>query len=277
MVIALLGASFPVCAGGRLLATGGVSQLEGSAGGGIVPWALIASYGTRDEIGATAFYTHLDISDFRLQSAGVAIGFHDRLEVSFARQRLGLGSTVPGQSIEQDIVGLKLKMSGDAVFDQDTWKPQLALGIQYKQNRDFGGVPRLLGAKDDSGVDVYVSATKLYLAGVFGRNVLLNATLRGTRANQMGLLGFGGDKSDQYSAQFEGSAAFFLNDHLTIGVEYRSKPNNLSVYREDDYRDLFAAWMPNKRVALTLAYAQLGTIANQADQTAVYASVQVSH
>ncbi|MDP1711639.1 MAG: DUF3034 family protein [Candidatus Nanopelagicaceae bacterium] len=277
LLIALLGASPPVFAGGRLPATGGVSQLEGSAGGGIVPWALIAGYGTRDEIGATAFYTHLDISDFRLQSAGVAIGFHDRLEVSFARQRFGLGSTVPGQSIEQDIVGLKLKMSGDAVFDQDTWQPQLALGVQYKHNRDFNGVPRLLGARDDSGVDVYVSATKLYLAAVLGRNVLLNATLRGTRANQMGLLGFGGDKSDQYSAQFEGSAAIFLNDHLAIGMEYRSKPNNLSVFREDDYRDIFAAWIPGKRVAFTLAYAQLGTIANQTDQTAVYASVQVSH
>lgn len=277
LLITLLGASLPVFAGGRLPATGGVSQLEGSAGGGVVPWALIAGYGTRDEIGATAFYTHLDISDFRLQSAGVAIGFHDRLEVSFARQRFGLGSTVPGQSIEQDIVGLKLKMSGDAVFDQDTWQPQLALGVQYKHNRDFNGVPRLLGARDDSGVDVYVSATKLYLAAVLGRNVLLNATLRGTRANQMGLLGFGGDKSDQYSVQFEGSAAIFLNDHMAIGMEYRSKPNNLSVFREDDYRDIFVAWVPGKRVALTLAYAQLGTIANQADQTAVYASVQVSH
>ena len=41
--------------GGRLLATGGVTQLEGAAGGGIVPWAVIGGYGTRDEIGATGF------------------------------------------------------------------------------------------------------------------------------------------------------------------------------------------------------------------------------
>ena len=30
----------------RLLATSGVTQLEGSAGGGLVPWALVSGYGT---------------------------------------------------------------------------------------------------------------------------------------------------------------------------------------------------------------------------------------
>lgn len=264
-------------AGGRLLATGGVSQLEGAAGGGLTPWALIAGTGTRDEVGVTAFATYLDISDFRLHSAGVAIGFYDRVELSFARQRLGLGSTVPGESIEQDIVGLKLKVLGDAVFDQDTWVPQVALGLQYKRNRDFDFVPSALGARDDRGIDIYASATKLYLAGLLGRNVLLNATLRGTRANQMGLLGFGGDRANHYQAHFEGSAAVFLNDAVALGMEYRHKPDNLSAFREDDYRDVFLVWLPSKSVSLTLAYAQLGNIANQPDQTAAYASLQLSY
>ncbi|MDP1645011.1 MAG: DUF3034 family protein [Thiobacillus sp.] len=38
-----------------------------------------------------------------------------------------------------------------------------------------------------------VSATKLYLAGLLGRNALLNRRCV-ARANQMGLLGFGGDR-----------------------------------------------------------------------------------
>ena len=273
----LLGAVLPVRAGGRLIATGGVSQIEGAAGGGLTPWALIAGYGTRDEIGVTGFYTQLNLSDFRLHSTGIAVGIHDRVEVSLARQRLDLGTTLPGQSIDQDIVGLKWKLSGDAVFEQDSWLPQVAVGVQYKHNRDYGFVPRLLGAKSASGVDVYVAATKLYLAGWAGRNVLLNATLRGTRANQMGLLGFGGDRSNAYSAQFEGSAAVFLNDHMALGMEYRHKPNNLSVYQEDSYRDLFLAWTPNKRLALTLAYVQLGTVADKADQQALYTSLQLNY
>ena len=261
-------------AGGRILATGGVTEIEGAAGGGIVPWALISGYGTRDEIGATAFYTHLDIKDFRLQSAGVGVGIYDRGEITFARQKLGLGTTVPGESIEQDVVGIKLKLTGDAVFDQDGWLPQLALGVQYKRNRDFDLVPKLLGAKHGTGADVYLSATKVFLAGVAGRNLLLNGTLRATKANQLGLLGFGGDKNDSYRARFEGSAAVFLNDALALGVEYRAKPDNLSVFREDRFLDVFLAYLPNKHLALTAAYARLGTIADKNDQNAVYLSVQ---
>lgn len=273
----LLGGVSPALAGGRLIATGGVSQIEGAAGGGLTPWALIAGYGTRDEIGVTGYYTQLKLTDFRLHSTGIAVGIHDRVELSLARQRLELGTTVPGQVIDQDIVGVKWKLGGDAVFDQDTWQPQVALGLQYKHNRDYDFVPKLLGAKSASGVDIYVSATKLYLAGLAGRNVLLNATVRGTRANQMGLLGFGGDRSNAYSAQFEGSAAVFLNDRLAVGMEYRHKPNNLSIYREDNYQDIFIAWMPNKRVSMTFAYAQLGTVADKADQSALYASLQFAY
>jgi len=42
-------------AGDRLLATGGVSQIEGAGGGGLTPWALITGYGTDAQIGGTAF------------------------------------------------------------------------------------------------------------------------------------------------------------------------------------------------------------------------------
>ncbi|OYW32390.1 MAG: hypothetical protein B7Z51_03330, partial [Methyloversatilis sp. 12-65-5] len=35
-------------AGDRLIATGGVTQIEGAAGGGLNPWAVIAGYGTRE-------------------------------------------------------------------------------------------------------------------------------------------------------------------------------------------------------------------------------------
>jgi hypothetical protein len=262
-------------AGGRLLATGGVTQIEGAGGGGLVPWALISGYGTRDQVGLTAFYTQADPSDFRLRSAGVAIGIHDRVEISLAQQRLGLGSTVPGQSIDQNMVGIKLKVLGDAVFDQDRWWPQVAVGAIYKHNEDMA-VPRSLGAKRDADTDFYVSATKVYFAAVFGRNLLLNATVRATRANQMGLLGFGGDKNDHYEAMGEFSAGVFLCDRLLVGAEYRQKPDNLSVFREQDYYDFFIAFVPNKRISITAAYADLGQIADKKDQHALYLSAQLA-
>jgi hypothetical protein len=116
----------------------------------------------------------------------------------------------------------------------------------------------------------------VFLAGLVGRNVLLDGTLRATRANQLGLLGFGGDLNDRYRVVFEGSAAVFLTDRVGVGYEYRQKPNNLSAFREQAYQDVFVAWLPSKHVALTAAYARLGTVANQRDQQGLYLSVQLS-
>ncbi len=239
-----------------------------------MPWALIAGYGTRDQAGASAFATRVDTQGFRLDSVGVAAGIYDRVEISIAKHRFGLGTTVPGESISQDVLGIKLKLSGDAIYDQDSSWPQLSLGVQSKRNRDFSLVPKLLGAKHDSGADCYVAATKLYFAAVAGRNLLLNATLRATKANQLGLLGFGGDLNDRYRLEAEGSAAVLLSDSLALGVEYRQKPNNLSAFRENDFWDVFAAWYPRKQISLTVGYANLGNIADKPRQQGLYLSLQ---
>ncbi len=262
-------------AGDRLLATAGVSQIEGAAGGGLVPWAVIAGYGTRDQIAATAFHTNVDIDDFGLKSSGVAVGLNDRVELSLTRQLFSVGATIPGQSIRQDVFGAKIKIAGDAVFDQDSWMPQIAVGLQHKRNRDMA-IPTALGARHGSGTDLYLSATKLYLAGFAGRNVLLNATLRATKANQLGLLGFGGDKRDRHQFELETSAAILITDYFAVGAEYRFKPDNLTVFREDNYADFFAAWFINKHASLTLAYVRLGQVADKKNQDGIYLSVQLS-
>ena len=57
---------------GRLLATGGATQVEGSAGGGIVPWAVLSGYGTAGQHGGTAFATRVDTGDYALTSYGAA-------------------------------------------------------------------------------------------------------------------------------------------------------------------------------------------------------------
>ncbi|MGA4602895.1 DUF3034 family protein, partial [Ectopseudomonas hydrolytica] len=45
---------------GRLLATGGATSLEGAAGGGIMPWAVLAGYGERGEWGTDVFATRVE-------------------------------------------------------------------------------------------------------------------------------------------------------------------------------------------------------------------------
>ncbi len=261
---------------GKLLLTGGVTQVEGSAGGGLTPWAVIGGYGTRDQIGGNAFYTDLSVDDYRLQSYGALVGFYDRVELSVSRQEfytgqvgalLGLGR---GFTIRQDTYGIKVKLLGDAVLEQDSWIPQVSIGAQHKRNAE-GRLLAALGARDDSGTDYYISATKLYLS----QGLLLNATVRFTEANQFGILGFGGDKHDGYQAQFEMSAAYLLTRNLAIGAEYRTKPDNLNIAVEVDAFDVFVAWAPIKNVSLTVAYVDLGNIVISDDQRGVYASLQV--
>lgn len=280
-VISLLSISFystSVLAGERLLATGGVMQIEGSAGGGLTPWALIAGYGTEGETGASSFYTHARTQGgFEMQLGGAAVGFNNRVEISYSHQRFGLGDTVPNEHIRMHTVGAKVRLFGDALYDQDTLVPQVSVGVQIKHNVDFNKVPKAVGAENANGVDIYLSATKLYLAAIDGRNLLLNVTLQATKANQFGLLGFGGDRSNSYHLEPAASAALMLTDNLLIGTEYRARPSNLNSFKEDDAKDMFVAWFPVKNLALTLAYVDLGNIADKDNQKAWYLSGQLSY
>jgi len=278
VAILILSHSNGLFAGDRLLATGGVMQIEGSGGGGLTPWALISGYGTDKQIGGSAFYTEARTNgDFEISSGGVSIGLHNRLEISLSQQKLGLSDTVPGESIRVNTMGVKLRLFGDAIYEQDTWLPQVSLGVQIKHNEDFHNVPKALGAKHQTGVDVYLAATKLYLGAVFGRNLLINGTLQATKANQFGFLGFGGDNRDNYQIKPAASVAVMLTDQVLLGTEYRYKPDNLSVFKEENAHDVFLAWFPTKNISLTAAYLDLGNIANKSNQSGWYLSGQIAY
>lgn len=288
-------ASMLLCAGaahaqsGKLLLTGGVSAIDGAAGGGLTPWAVTGSYATEGQWGATAFATGVRTRDYGLQVSGAAVAWGERVELSLAYQDFDTRGNLaplglPGLHLRQDIAGVKVRVAGDAVLDSDLWVPQVAVGAQFKKTRAGGLGPTLtgpLGAKD-SGTDVYVSATKLLLA----QGLLVNATLRATKANQNGLLGFGGARGDDYKLQPELSVAYLLNRKLAVGLEYRSKPDNLNdsvlgagALKEDDWFDLFVAWAPVKNFSLTLAYVDLGRIAPAVQprrQTGAYLSAQLA-
>lgn len=272
---------------GKFLLTAGFSDVEGAGGGGLVPWALITGYGSSDSWGANAHYTSAPLRDFQLNAYGAAVGVFDRFELSITRHDFDAnGTALDGLNVTQDIYGLKVRVFGDAVYAQDSWMPQLALGAQYKRHGgiDDGGSaglaglvsPEQLGASDEDGTDFYVAATKLLLR----QGLLLNATVRYTKANQLGLLGFGGDRDDGYSLELEGTIGLAVLRTLAVGAEFRSKPNNLGVDDEDAAWDLFAAWTPTKNISLVAAYLNLGSIlapvtGQTEDQDGLYLSVQV--
>lgn len=263
--------------GGRLPATGGVVTVDGSGGGGLTSWALITGYGTADEWGGAISYTRLPLSDYQFESAALTLGLFDRLELSLGRQRFDLEDVVPGEQIDQDIVGLKWRFAGDAVFAPDSALPQLALGLQHKRNRDFDFIPAALGGERERDTELYLAASKLYFGAVFGHNLLVNAGLRYSRANQFGLLGFGGPENDSRELLGELALAVFLTDGVVLGAEYRQKPDNLT-FAEDDASDVFLAWVPNRRLAITLARVDLGRIAvTPDDQTGTYLQLQLNY
>ena len=262
----------PANAGDRLQWTGAVTQVEGSAGGGLVPWALIGGLGTNAQIGATAFVTYVPTRDFALQAAGASIDVDNRVELSVARQRFDAGAVLPGLTLGQDIVGMKVRLLGDAVFAPDRLLPQIAVGAQWKRTLNFSQVPQAVGATHAEDSDLYIAATKVYFAAIAGRNVIIDATVRRTRAHQFGLLGFGG-AGDGYKFVPEVSAGLWPCEELLVGGEYREKPDTLRALRETSAKDLFIAWAPLKNLTFTVAWADLGRIAGKGEQRGGYFSV----
>tara|TARA_R100001480_G_scaffold30373_1_gene41377 strand:- start:2787 stop:3611 length:825 start_codon:yes stop_codon:yes gene_type:complete len=255
-----------VQADSRLLATGGASSIEGQAGGGIAPWAVISGYGDVGEWGGALGFGRVSVNDFQLDVQSVSVGLENTLEFSVGRQDLEVAPL--GLNIRQDVFGVKARLAGDLIYGA---MPQLTAGLQYKRNRDMA-VPSALGAARDSGTDLYLAAGKLWLNGVLGRNVFANGTLRWTAAHQTGLLGF----DEQRELVAEGSVGVFLNRHWVIGAEYRQKPDQLQSVTEDDWADVFVGWFPNKRFAAVFAWTELGDIAGLASQSGWYLSLQLS-
>ncbi len=272
-LIALIAVAALIASGAALAA---VSEVDGAGGGGIVPWALLSGDDAKSDYGTVASYTYINTNDFSLHSAGAAVSFMHRIEVSYAHWYLALpADLIKGlgvNNIQANVLGAKVKL-----MDMSDGLPQVALGVQYKQNSQ-GTLVKSLGAKNDSGTDFYVAATKVTEFG--GKNILLNGTLRETKANWMGLLGFGSATNDSYKLQFEGSAGMFLNDQTLLGVEYRSKPDNLKSagLAENDIGDVFVAYFPNKNLALVGAYADLGQISTveYKTQRALYLQLQAT-
>lgn len=291
--------------GSRLIASGGISGVEGTAGGGITPWAFIGGYSSKEEVSFGANVQHLRLNDYSLVTAGASISLYDRVEISVQRQKLDIASglisnvfslltegaitNADSATIEQDIIGAKVKLFGDGVFTQDSWVPQVSMGVQYKKNNDFDsslslpdgsiplpsiGVPQLLGASDDSGVDVYISATKLWLGAANGFNLLTNLTARHTKANTLGLLGFGSETDDDATIEWEGSLAVLISPTTAVGAEFRTQSNRLGgLAEEDTIKDIFIAYFPNKSLSITAAYVDMGNLPLQPSSNGFYLTV----
>ena len=263
------------------------TNIEGSAGGGLVPMALMHPQGP------LVSFTNLTTQDFGIQSIAIGGTIADRAEVSLGHLRTTLPASYAGfygtdNRITVNTLGLKVK-----VLDMSDSAPQVAIGLQHKSSS--GALLNTLKAagaiSGTSGTDAYVAATKVVTMG--GKGVVLNGVLRATKANQMGILGFGGGTAaggkTSYSVKPEVSAGVFLADNVILGGEYRAKPNNISSaaaglgIEEEGAYSLFMAYIPNKNMAITVAYVNLGqvgasqaAVAGTAKQDGMYLQLQAN-
>ena len=128
---------------------------------------------------------------------------------------------LPGQHIRMDVLGLKLRVAGDAVLDADTWMPRLPWAwAQAVRPGSLQSVFDFVGPTRNRPI-----LRQRHQAGA-GQSLLLSATLRSTCANQNGLLGFGagraGAQQPQPAARVFGGLA--LRRDLAIGAEVRFNP-----------------------------------------------------
>jgi hypothetical protein len=231
---------------GKVFLTEGVSMADGAAGGGAVPWAVIAGNETRDGINGNVHFTYVSLPNYSALIPGAAIGFFDRFELSAAYAILPTGSTfdtvglvnsvISGSStsstiggvepwnttIKMQIYGAKVRVFGEAIYDSDNWIPQVAVGGFYKINQNKA-LLETLGANKSKDFEAYVAATKIF----FPISTAIDITARYTAANEIGLTGFGGPNGDSRKVRFEGSLAYLLAKNIAIGGEYQQHGNNL--------------------------------------------------
>lgn len=263
-------ATLAVAADGRLRGSGGLLSIDGAAGGALVPWAVIAGHNERGEWDAVASASLVDTGDFDLRGGALALGWGNRVELSLARLSLGLDGlvergTFPDARLDTDVIAAKLRLGGDLIYGR---APQVAVGVQWRRSRDPDLVA-LSSAQDDRGVDLYVAASKLWIDGIAGRRTLASLALRSTSAHQLGLAGF----SDQRSLTAEASLAVFVHPDWLVGAEYRGKPDRLALAAEDDWADLFVAWLPSRHWHLALGHVDLGSIGGLPGQRGYYLGI----
>ena len=106
----LISANLSADTGSRLWATGGVTSVEGGAGGGLSPWALLGGYASDEEWGGTLTLSRAETDDYTLSVVGAGVTWNNRVELTLARQTLDLDSLVftlkNGFGLEEDELSL---------------------------------------------------------------------------------------------------------------------------------------------------------------------------
>ena len=277
----------------------GYETKDGINGGVHYTWVYLPDYSLNSYGVTVGFFDRLELS-YTNSTLPTGSTFDT---VGLLTSTLGLNTGIDpfNTTIKMDIFGAKLRLFGEAIYDSDNLMPQVAIGGFYKDNKNVDLLRTLQAAKAKDW-EAYICATKIF----FPINTLVNVTARYTNANQTGLTGFGGPKGDKKEIRPEVSIAYLLAKNTAIGGEWQKHGDNQDgesvnisgipvgsltpllsalglgntaatlTQHEDDWYDLFFAYLPNKNLSFTLAYAMLGNITLTPDQSGFYFSMHAT-
>ncbi len=260
--------------------------IEGTSGGAITGMAYFANPGppgTNVSL-PSASYTFLAAGTKYIHSVAISEVFFERIELSYAWNRVGLGSfpddvqDALGVNIRDRIYLHNFNLRGILVPEDsfDMWMPQIVGGVHLKVgqglhsiDRRAFGIPSALGFERETGIDYTLMAGKRWQDPVLKRPLLTNVGVRFTQAAQIGWLGFGND----WHANVEANIAWIPTDWLAMAYEYRQKQSPLSraeplVGKEEDWHTVLLAWLINDRATLAAVVGNLGKVVNTTEHWA---------
>ncbi len=256
--------------------------IEGVGGALFVPTAYLVNPGPEGTVAGMPAVSMTYLNTLKgkdLLSVAVTRTFWRKLEVGYALTRLYLGnlphaiiksggpSTSKGDLLLHHFNARGLILEENRFGD---WCPAVVAGIQIKYNSDMqgldsdlAGLPTMMGFEKENGVDYVLTISKTIPAETFGLPpILLTAGVRNSQASNMGLTGFGEDRS----TTFECDIAVLLSENLAVGYEFRQKEEPYRVatpfQREEDLHAVRCAWIINDRLTLAGGLAYIGNLAN---------------
>ncbi len=255
--------------------------IEGYGGGAITPMAYLVNPGPKDAIfgaPATAF-SYVNLGHKNLQAFTFTETLFQRIELGYGLDRLGLG-TLPNDiedattvNINREQVYLHNFNLRGLLLEENSFDtgflPALTAGAHFKINEGvddindiLGGALESIGYEHDYGVDYTLTASKM-IPKVFSRPLILSAGLRNSEAAQLGLLGFGDDRT----TTFEGNAAYLPTDWLLVAYEFRQKANPYEkipglVDEENNWHAVDVSWIANAHTTVVAGWGAFGNLAN---------------
>ena len=229
-------------------------NLEGVGGVAFNPLAYVADSGEdgahykvgKVDVSAPRFggwYVNLGDAKIDWTAFGVATTVARRLEISYGYETVAWEDH---PTFHKNNVGAKFLLLPENSFDSK-FVPAVSVGTIYKTTSDKS-VHELGFPLRTSGQDWYLVATKT-IAGVFPVPVILSGGLLSSQEFVTGVLGFHDDRKLTGFANID----LVLPHGFVLGYEFK-QGEQFSSYKNANYWNVHAAWMPNKNLTLIAAY-----------------------